>query len=210
MMTGPDHNPLVDEQLSAWLDDELPREELHLLRARLESSPQYRARLARFSLIGSQLRAGEPGGSRSGVLALGLSVRVGAALDGLPGRPADAAVGLATPWRGRLLPYALAAGVALAAVGLTTLLHQAGIGPGSSAVDQAPASVRLVSVTEPKAPSQSPPSRRASLSPQRLTSYLVYHGEYSGLLSARVTESNIVNQSRYVGAVQAPDRSPTQ
>ena len=210
MMTGPDHNPLIDEQVSAWLDDELPQEELHLLRARLESSPECRARLARYSLIGSQLRNGQPGRSRSGVLALGLSVRVSAALDGPPGSPADASLKVATPWPGRLLPYALAAGVALAAVGLTTLLRQAGIGPGSTTGNQAPTSVRLVSAPERQTPSPNTASRRASLSPQRLTSYLVYHGEYSGLLSARVAESHIVNQSRYVGALQAVDRSPSQ
>jgi negative regulator of sigma E activity len=209
-MTSPDHNPLVDEQLSAWLDDELPQEELNLLRARLESSPECRARLARYSLIGNQLRDSQPGRVQSGVLALGLSARVSAALHRPPVSPAEASLGEAPAWPGRVLPYALAAGLALAAVGLTNLLRQAQVGPGLSAGDQAKSSVRLVSKIERQARPPDTVGRRSSLSPQRLTSYLVYHGEYSGPLSARVTESHIVNQSRYVGALQAVDRSPGQ
>ena len=210
MMTDPDDSRLIDEQLSAWLDDELPQEELQLLRARLESSPECRARLARYSLIGNQLRDGEPGRFRSGVMALGLSIRVSEALNGPPGSPAEANLGVMSRWRGGLLPYALAAGVALAAVGLTNLPRQAGVDPGLSAGDHVPAPVSLVAATEPPAALPNTAARRTSLSPQRLTSYLVYHGEYSGLLSTRVTESHIVNQSRYVGALQAVDQSPSQ
>ncbi len=218
MMTGTDHNPLIDEQLSAWLDDELPHEELELLRARLDESPEHRARLARYSLIGYQLRDRQPGRLQSGLLALSLSARVSAALRGPVGSTAEASLRVASPWPkpwpkpwpSRFLPYALAAGVVLVAVGLTTLLHQAGVGPGFSAGNQTQASVQVVSPVERQATLRVTTGSRASLSPQRLTSYLVYHGEYSGVLSARVTESHIVNQSRYAGALQAADLSPSQ
>ena len=210
MMTGPDHNPLIDEQLSAWLDDELPQEELDLLRARLEASPERRARLARYSLIGSHLRDSQPGRLQTGLLALRLSARVSSALQASPGSAGEASPGAASAWTSRLLPYALAAGVVFAAVGLTILLREAGVGPGFSPGDQTQASVRLLAPVDRQAPPPETTGGRTTLSPQRLTSYLVYHGEYSGLLSARVTESHIVNQSRYVGAVQAVDRLPSQ
>ena len=48
---------------------------------------------------------------------------------------------------------------------------------------------------------------QSSLSPRRLTSYLVYHGEYSGMLSAKLTDSHIVNNRAYAAAVQAADQS---
>lgn len=209
MMTGPDHNPIIDEQLSAWLDDELPQEELALLRARLEASPERRARLARYSLIGSHLRDSQPGRLQTGLVALRLSARVSAALQAQPDSAIAASLGAGSARTRRLLPYALAAGVALATVGLATL-REAGVAPWFSAGDQTQASVRLVAPIERQALLPETTARRAPLSQQRLTSYLVYHGEYSGLLSARVTESHIVNQSRYVGALQAVDRSPSQ
>jgi negative regulator of sigma E activity len=210
MKTGPDHHPPIDEQLSAWLDDELPPEELELLRARLEASPERRARLALYSLIGSHLRDGQPGRLQTGLRALGLSARVGAALRGPVVSPTEASLRVVSLSPSRFLPYALAAGVALAAVGLTALLRQAGVGPGFSASDQAQASVQRVSPVERQATLPVATSGQASLSPQRLTTYLVYHGEYSGVMSARVTESHIVNQSRYVGALQAADLSASQ
>lgn len=210
MKTGPDHHPLIDEQLSAWLDDELPQEELELLRARLEASPEQRARLARYSLIGSHLRDRRPGRLQAGLLALGLSARVSAALRPPVGSPTEASLGAASPSPGRFLPYALAAGLVVTAVGLTTLLRQAGVDPGFSAGDQTQASVQLGSPAERQVTLPMKTSSQVSLSPQRLTTYLVYHGEYSGVMSARVTESHIVNQSRYVGSLQAADLSAGQ
>jgi negative regulator of sigma E activity len=210
MMTGPDRNPLIDEQLSAWLDDELPAEELDLLSARLEASPERRVRLARFSLIGSHLRDRQAGRLHSGLLALRVSARVSAALQASPDRAAGAAPGAVSASTSRFLPYALAAGVAVAAVGLAMLLREAGVGPGLSPDEQTQAFVQLAAPVDRQAAPPETTGARATLSPQRLTSYLVYHGEYSGLLSARVTESHIVNQPRFVGAVQAVDRLPSQ
>ena len=46
----------IEEQLSAFLDGELPNEELQLLVRRLERDGEYRATLARYSLIGNVLR----------------------------------------------------------------------------------------------------------------------------------------------------------
>lgn len=180
----------VDEQVSAWLDDELPPAELELLAARLAGSPELRARAARYGLIGGVLRAGPGDGGRAEVLALALAERVRTGLDGeagdrpLPARPS------------RLAPFAAAAGVALLAV---TLVPVIGTRPGAGSV---PAASLAGPVAMPAAiPGAMAP--QASLSPRRLTNYLVYHGEYSGTLSAKLTDSHIVNNRAYVVPVSA-------
>ena len=197
MTTAPDHKPLIDEQLSAWLDDELPREELELLVARLAESPELKARLARYSLIASRVRGSQVGNVSTELAALRLGGRVRAALE----EPTASERQPAAARTNRVLPYAMAAGLTLAAVAFTVaqgpLLRPVG--------DPVQGSAQPV-VADP-APG---PVGQVSLSSKRLTNYLVYHGEYSGLLSARVTESHIVNNRPYALALQAADRSPTQ
>ena len=189
MTTGPDHTPLIDEQLSAWLDDELPREEMELLTTRLARSPEYQAQLARYSLISSSLRGSPAGHVSTELAALQLGRRVRAVLDEsteFERQPAPLG-------RNRALPYALAAGLALVAVAFAVVQ-----GPQWRPVaDPVQASAQPVMAAPV-------PVGQASLSSRRLTNYLVYHGEYSGLLSARVTESHIVNNSPYVVALRPP------
>ncbi len=196
MTTGPDHNPLIDEQLSAWLDDELPRPELELLVTRLARSTDYQARVARYSLIGSSLRGGPAGNVSSEVAALMLAGRVRAALDG----PMDAAQEPVPHRSKRVLPYAMAAGLALVGVLFAALvvIEQGQLLRPSSAPAQA--------FVQPVA-SDPASLRQASLSSQRMTNYLVSHGQFSGPLSARVTESHIVNGPPYSVAVRTTDRS---
>jgi anti-sigma factor RsiW len=184
MTTGPDSTPRVDEQLSAWLDDELPAGELELLATRLAEAPELRARVARYALIGSRLRAGRTGNLAVELAALRLGDRVRAAVDGPP-EPAQLAYGRRS---GRWLPYAIAAGVALLAVALIPLVRMANY---PVPIDRriAESSVPLAVVAP------------ASFSSDRMTSYLVYHGEYSGMLSAKVTDSNIINHRLTATAV---------
>ena len=197
MTTDPDNNPLLDEQLSAWLDDELPRAEVDLLISRLVSSPACQARLARYSLIGSGLRGG-PAVRVSGELAaLRLAGRVRAALDEPTGAPQQPAA----PGPNRTLSYALAAGLAMVAVLLTVVQ-----GPLRRSIGT-PVQASAKTVVAAPVPAS---IRQASLSSQRMTNYLVYHGEYSGLLSARVTESHIINNRPYAAAVQTTDRLPAR
>jgi anti-sigma factor RsiW len=184
---------LVDEQLSAWLDDELPSAELELLAARLAGSEELRGRVARYGLIGGVLRGGPADEGRAGLLALTLAERVGARLDSEGAVPAPAARA------SRLAPFAAAAGVALLAVTLVPVIGTrpaAGPGPAASLVTPARMPVAFPAATVPQ----------ASLSPRRLTNYLVYHGEYSGTLSAKLTDSHIVNNRAYV----IPARTTTE
>jgi anti-sigma factor RsiW len=197
MTTAPDHNPLVDEQLSAWLDDELPRAELELLVARLAASPELKARLARYSLIASSVRGSQAGNVSTELAALRLGGRVRAALE----EPADSERQPAPVRTKRVLPYAMAAGLALAAVAFSVAQ-----GPLLTPVG-GPVQASAQPFVAGPAPG---PVGQASLSSRRLTNYLVYHGKYSGPLSARVTESHIVSNRPHALALQAVDRPPTQ
>jgi len=200
MSAGPDHSSPVDEQLSAWLDDELPAAEVALLATRLAASPELRARIARYGLIGSTLRGGQ--GAAAGFTALQVSARVRTELD-TTGMPA-AAAGIRRA--GSRLPYAAAAGVALLAVTLVSLLGPAE-GPGPTTANvmlqpaALPANVPVLRSTALVADRVGSPGQ-SSLSSRRLTSYLVYHGEYSGALSAKLTDSHIVNNRPYAAAVR--------
>lgn len=201
MSTDPDQSPLVDEQLSVWLDDELPPEELELLASRLVLSPELRARAARFSLIGSALRGGQPGTPAAALSALQVSVRVKAVLDETVQPLAPSVPRPASRWQ----PYATAAGFALVAIAVVPLLRpvqevpQVSVPGAPVQLATWPAPVRSTSVVA----NRLGPAGQGSLSPRRLTSYLVYHGEYSGMLSAKLTDSHIVNNRAYAAAVAA-------
>ena len=193
MTTLPEHKQRTDEQLSAWLDNELPEAEREFFLARLAQSPESTARLARYGLIGSCLRG--PSAVVAAKLsdeeaALQLSGRVRAALEA-PG--SETPLPAAAP-RGRALPYAMAAGFALLAV-LVAVVQAPLLSPvpppmGASVQTAGPATLQ-----------------KAALSTRRMTNYLAHHGEYSGLLSARVTESHIINGRPSFVALRAADLS---
>lgn len=194
MTTGPEHNPRIDEQLSAWLDDELPEVEQEFFVARLVQSPEAAARLARYGLIGSCLRdltvigAGKMSDEEA---ALQLTSRVRAALE-TPGSDTPLP---ATARRGRPLPYAMAAGIALVAV-LVAVVQAPLLRSGAD---------RMQASSQTAAPAT---LQKAALSTRRMTNYLVHHGEYSGPLSARVTESHIINGRPNFVALRTADVSP--
>lgn len=202
----PDGRELLEEQLSAWLDDELPGVEQELLVNRVADAPELKARVARYSLIGSSLRGELRGRAQIDVAALALSSRVQTALDDLEMESLPPA---SRP-RPRGIRYALAAGVALAAVGIGLVQGPAQPPPGESVVARPlPAGEGQQLVGQAPAVLAAAGSQ-ATLSPRRLTRYLVSHGKYSGVLSARVTESHIVNHSPNAVAMSAVDRLPAQ
>jgi negative regulator of sigma E activity len=209
MSTDPESVPRVDEQLSAWLDDELPAREQELLVARLTQAPELQARVARYALIGSCLRGGRMGSLASELAALHLGERVRAALEGAsePVRPADARR------TGRWLPYAVVTGVALVAVAIVPLVRMANY-PAPVADQTAASPVPLMAVVpaqfQRSAAQLAGTEGRASLSPNRMTTYLVYHGEFSGMLSGKVSDSHIINNRPYATAVPLVDRAPTR
>lgn len=184
----------VDEQLSAWLDDELPPAEAELLARRLVQDQDRRARLARYGLIGETLRAGRSP-TRA---ALSLSQRVSLALESA-GDPEEI---LPRPVAGRGTRRLLAvAAAALLAVALLTVERGRVTAPVIQSAGLAPV-VNPVATTRIESPAE------ASLSPRRLTGYLVRHGEYSGFLSAKLTDSHIVNNRAYSRLAGMPETAP--
>ena len=175
---SPEPAPRVAEQLSALLDDELPPGELELLLARFggaAADDPARQRLARYGLVQATLR-------RSAVpQALGVADRVARAL-GSYGVEAPAAPRVSQL---RWLAPGLAAVVAIALAVTIALAPVTGSGPGAYGTASAPA-VAGVQAPRPRV------ATRAVLPPDQLTSYLVYHGEYSGSLSAALVDAHVI------------------
>ena len=166
---------VIDEQLSAFLDGELPSAEEQLLLRRLERETGYQERLVRYAVIGQLIR-GESAISGGE----GLARRISGAIAEEP--PHAAAAG-PRKWAS-LAPMGLAA-----AAGLVVLAGLVSLGTGP--VPEAP---RVASVPTPQirtADFQSPAD--APIEPARLTSYLVAHGDYAGGLARPAVSSHVVN-----------------
>jgi sigma-E factor negative regulatory protein RseA len=180
----------IREQVSAFLDGELPSSETELLLKRLTRDGELRDSFGRYALIGEAIR----GGSLS-LMTRRFAGRVNLAIDGEPipagGQPPQTR---APRWWRPFAGAAVAAGVAAVAV---VTFHQRADAPGlrpglgvtaqsaspapailasSAMVDQAPR--EAVSYTVPAASS-------AAMPPARLTSYVFAHSKYSSGLAQR-------------------------
>jgi sigma-E factor negative regulatory protein RseA len=171
----------IREQVSAFLDGELPESETELLLKRLTRDADLRESFGRYALIGESMR----GSSRAPSVSRGFAARVNRAIDGEPAtavrEPQKAA---ATRWWRPVGMAAVAAGVAAVAV---VALQERAVSPGgatspitaqnvvmSSAVK--PASREAISYTTPAATSG------VRVPGTRLTSYVFAHSNFvSGL-----------------------------
>jgi sigma-E factor negative regulatory protein RseA len=180
----------IEEQLSAFLDGELPEAELELLVRRLERDPALRSTLARYSAIGSILRK-----DHIVEASAGFRTRVMRAIsdDGMePERSMQEQNVAATgKWR---MGSMLAAAVAVFTV---TGLYQLNL---SDSV--LPTNPEIAAIADESLPAVN--SRAASgirdnaVKSQRMTSYLVSHGEFSRSLQGAMVDSRIfVQQARF-------------
>jgi sigma-E factor negative regulatory protein RseA len=176
----------INDQISAFIDNELSADESALLVRRFERDAEARARAMRYTLIGASLR-GELLEPHPSVL----RQRVAAALSGAPPslpKPRER-------WTDRLarplLGVGIAATVAVVAIGALRSLNEASIAPGI----MAPVSVAPLQTSEVEAPSYVVP-RDAEESrveaPIRLTNYLMHHGEFASGLTRTSVNSNVV------------------
>lgn len=184
----------IDEQLSAFVDDELDPRELPMFTAQVARSPGLRRRLARYALIGDCLR----GDLRLEPSALAIADRVRAALDAEPEAPPLPAPRAAGGWHRPAL--GVAAGVAIAAALLLNLPtapmpQQAPVTAATAPAAALPVAASLPATPPPRAslPAASA-AQRPARADVRMTNYLVYHGEYAGMLSSRAVASRIVDQ----------------
>lgn len=185
----------IQEQISAFIDDELSSEECAFLVRRLGSDATARAQMVRYAAIGSVLRT-------EGLIASStlLRDRVQAALDGVATAPARRMVPTRrTPplrarrrWAYSVAGAGVAASVAAVALfGLRTALEDGG----------AMAPVQAADGMAPSGRSAAPPSyvvptdasgQRVFAPPIRLTNYLVQHGNYTSTLQRTSVHSNVV------------------
>jgi hypothetical protein len=186
----------IEEQLSAFLDGELPEAELQLLVRRLEREQAYRVTLARYSEIGSILRndpvVPHAAGFRAGVMRA-------ISAEGIPVKSHVGAEQIESllPARGkqRRVGTLLAAAVTvLAVLGIYQLDY---FGRGILDDDEYVADSRDVPsalLTESTDTQLIYSVRRSAVNRDRMTSYLVSHGEFSRSLQGTMVDSRIFVQ----------------
>ena len=179
---------ILDEQLSAFLDGELPPEEVDLLLARLDRDPARRATLGRYAMIGECIRTGA---AAPAALEVADRVRCALAADASATPVAVAARGSRMGWVGG----AVAASLAVVAL----LLTAPGIWQDATPLRSAQPEAALLAARddaglEPLTDVNAIASHR--LGPRaaaRLTSYLMAHGEYANAISRSNFDSRLVS-----------------
>jgi len=193
----------IREQVSAFLDGELPSTETELLLKRLTRDAELREIFGRYALIGEACR-----GAKTTHLSHGLSARVNRAIDGESAIPvAQELPNHAPRWWRPMAGAAVAASVAVVAV---FALQQRANTPTIAALPAntvvAPAAVRATaSKTLPPAPllakSTEPvsyttptvlPEAPAAFPGARLTNYMFAHSKYQSLLGQRDVLTDLI------------------
>ena len=181
----------INDQISAFIDNELSADESALLVRRFERDGDARSRAMRYTLIGASLR-GELLEPHPSVL----RQRISSALSGTtaPVAAPKARDRWTDRWARPMLGVAIAATVAIVAVGTLRSLNEASITPiPTTAAGAFPLQVSD-SVRAP-APSYVVPqgtelSRTGA--PIRLTNYLIHHGEFASGLTRTSVNSNVL------------------
>jgi sigma-E factor negative regulatory protein RseA len=175
----------INDQISAFIDNELSADESALLVRRFEKDTDARARAMRYTLIGASLR-GELLEPHPSVL----RQRIASALSG---NAAPSVPRAREPWNDRwarpLLGLGIAATVAVVAIGTLRSLNEASLTPAPglpTAANALQISDRPQSYVVPQAADQS------SVGGVRLTNYLMHHGEFASGLTRTSVNSNVL------------------
>lgn len=203
----------IKEQLSAFLDGELPDPESALLLKRLERDDELRGALSRYSLIGAVLRSdGDVPAARQ------VAARVSAAIAKEPFRAVSFVrlPGRETVMRS-LAGLAVAASVALGAVVLVQQMNGTD-GTAAEAVlaraDVPPVQPVADELDLPEAPATpyvTPPAADgpvAGIPPAELANYLVAHYGYASPLARRSVGAGLISDDVASLAVAAPPGGP--
>jgi sigma-E factor negative regulatory protein RseA len=176
----------IREQVSAFLDGELPDSETELLLKRLTRAGELRESFGRYALIGEAIR-----GASHAYLTRGFSGRVNLAIDGEPVPANGHAPQIRSPrWWRPFAGAAVAAGVAAVAV---VAFHQRADGPALRAAAPAQHAVLAQTGAAAQAPREAisytvpatSPAVPAAIPPTRLTNYVLAHSRYSSVLGQR-------------------------
>jgi sigma-E factor negative regulatory protein RseA len=188
----------INDQISAFIDNELSADESALLVRRFERDSEARSRAMRYTLIGAALR-GELLEPNPSVLAQ----RVAAALSGgTAPNVAKARERSMDRWARPLFGLGIAAAVAVVAIGTLRSLNETSLAPESTAPLVA---IPLLARDPAVAPSYVVPldtDQSRTVAP-RLTNYLMHHGEFASGLTRTSVNSNVV------GGVMEPVVSET-
>lgn len=218
----------LNEQLSAFLDGELPPEETDLLLKRLARDPELRATLGRYGLVGDTLRGERTRASAGFALRVRSTLEQEPALQPLPAAPPAAASARAAPaarggvprWLKPVAGFAVAAtvaGLAVLVLQRDPSLQAPGAAPAAQVADAvpaarvAPAPAAVPSNGEP-ASYVTPPAGRpavAPIPPAQLANYVVAHSEYSSPMGRRnVLTGLIADEAVVVVPAQQPAPPP--
>ncbi|HET7608289.1 MAG TPA: sigma-E factor negative regulatory protein [Gammaproteobacteria bacterium] len=181
----------INDQISAFIDNELTADESALLVRRFERDSEARARAMRYTLIGASLR-GELLEPHPSVL----RQRIAAALSGnaVPSVP-KAREPWSDKWARPLIGLGIAATVAAVAIGTLRSLNEASL-PGAAL----PAGPSVVQVTDRDPAYVVPqPNATSGVGGIRLTNYLMHHGEFASGLTRTSVNSNVLG-----GAMEPP------
>lgn len=202
----------IKEQLSAFLDGELPDPESALLLKRLERDDDLRGALSRYSLIGAVLRSdGDVPAARQ------VAARVSAAIAREPSR-AGRLAGLARrdSFGRAAAGFAVAAGVACSAVFLIQQLTAGDAGVPEAVLARAetpPVQSVAVDAPTPDAPAESyvtPPAgdAPAGIPPAELANYLVAHYGYASPLVRRSVGAGLISDDQSLVETAPPGDAP--
>jgi len=184
----------IREQVSAFLDGELPNTETELLLKRLTRDGELRESFGRYALIGEALR-----GAGSQFLTRGFAARVNLAIDGEPAQAAGPHPARSARWWRPLAGVTVAAGVATVAI---VALQQSAISPdlrasAPSAAQNTAAPLTASAIQSPVQGGGGPreplsytvpatsPDAPSAITPARLTNYIFAHSKYSSGLGQR-------------------------
>lgn len=204
----------IKEQLSSFLDGELPDTESALLLKRLERDDELRGALSRYSLIGAVLRSdGDVPAARQ------VAARVSAAIAKEPFRAATAArlPGRRSVMRS-LAGLAVAASVALAAVVLLQQMNPSDVPSADAVLARAEAPPVQPVADEPDAsaalstPYVTPPAAdgpAAGIPPAELANYLVAHYGYASPLVRRSVGAGLISDDEAAFVDAQPPGDPS-
>jgi negative regulator of sigma E activity len=193
----------INDQISAFIDDELSAEESALLVRRFERDPNARQLAMRYTVIGAALR-GELLDPHPSLL----QRRISAVLSGAEPPPAARPV---VHWSGRLvrplLGVGIAAAVAMLAIGTLRFVNDADVAPGVPAgASTAPLQARdTVVAPSYVVPQDVAPAGHVTPPPIRLTNYLIHHSEYASRLGRTSVSSNVVGAGVEPASTAADD-----
>jgi sigma-E factor negative regulatory protein RseA len=182
----------IKEQISAFLDGELPSAESELLLKRMLRDSALRDSFGRYSLIGEAMR-----GMKHVPLHGNFTSAINGAIDGEPSRPSSGGVpgSIGRRWWRALAGAAVAASVAVVAV--TALQQRTPVLPFSASViappAPAPTPAAVAKIHEPVGDvSPNPHSAANAIPGARLTNYVFAHSQYPSLLGQRDVMTDMI------------------